>query len=230
MKTDRWDYDLDGDTMKYYIIRHGQTSANKEGIIQGHLNVPLSDHGRIQAKLVGEALSEVRIDAVYTSDLDRAKDTAMEIAKHHNCKLILDTRLREVHCGSMQGKTMAQCREMYPEFFEAAKANPGMIPRPGGGESGRDLYERVLRAFADIQRECPGADVAIVTHGGPVRCLLSFITQGEYDPSLPTVANTSISVISNEDGKWRIVKSNDVSHLEPIGEHQVSLSKDFYRW
>lgn len=228
--THRYDYHLDGDIMKYYIVRHAQTSVNKEGIIQGHLNVPLSDHGRIQARLVGEALSQVKIDAVYSSDLDRAKETAMEIAKHHNCKLILDRRLRELHCGSMQGKTMAQCRELYREFFEAHKINPGNVPRPGGGESDRDLYERVMRAFADIQRQCPGMDVVIVTHGGPIRCLLSYALKGEFDPSLPTVANTSISVISNDNGKWQVIKANDVSHLEPIGEHEASSSKDFYRW
>ena len=82
----------------------------------------------------------------------------------------------------------------------------------------------------DIQRECPGLDVAIVTHGGPVRCLLSYALKGEFDPSLPTVANTSITVISNRDGKWKVVKANDRAHLEPIGEHEASSSKDFYCW
>lgn len=216
--------------MNFYIVRHGQTAANKGGIIQGHLNVPLSDHGRLQAKLVGEALSKVKIEAVYSSDLDRAKDTAVEIAKHHNCKLILDRRLREVHCGIMQGKTMEECKKLFPEFWEARKTNPELVPRPGGGESDRDLYERVMRAFFDIQRECPGMDVAIVTHGGPVRCIVSYVLYGKFDPTLPTVANSSITVISNTDGKWRLVKSNDTSHLEPLGEHQVSSSRDFYRW
>jgi broad specificity phosphatase PhoE len=220
----------DGDSMNYYLVRHGQTPANRKGIIQGHLNVPLSDRGLLQAKLVGEALAKVKIDAVYSSDLDRAKDTAMEIAKHHNCKLVFDRRLREVHCGSMQGKTMAQCRELFPEFFEARKSNPYLVPRPGGGECDRDLYERVMRAFFDIQRECPGSDVSIVTHGGPIRCLLSYVLKGEFDPGLSTVANTSVSAISNRGGKWEVVKSNEVAHLEPIGDHRVSTSNDFYRW
>ncbi len=214
----------------YYIVRHGQTLANLKGILQGHLNVPLSDHGRTQARLVGEALSKVKIDAVYSSDLDRAKETAVEIARHHKCKLVLDRRLREVHCGTMQGKTMKECREVYTEFFEAIKANPGSIPRPGGGESDNDLYQRATRALEDIQHNCPGSNVAIVTHGGVVRCLLSYVQKGQFDPGLPTVANTSISIISNRDGKWQLGKLNDVAHLAPIGEDKLDPSRDFYRW
>ena len=76
MKTDRWDYDLDGDTMKYYIIRHGQTSANKEWIIQGHLNASL-DHGRTSQMV--EKRCGGQKDAVH-SDLTGLK-TLLEIAK-----------------------------------------------------------------------------------------------------------------------------------------------------
>lgn len=214
----------------YYLVRHGQTSANLSGILQGHMNVPLSGHGRKQADLVGQALSKTKIDAVYSSDLDRAKQTAMAIAKHHNCKLILDRRLREVHCGAMQGKTMKHCRQIYPEFFQAIKADPLNVPRPKGGESDNDLFQRVIRALEDIEHNCPNSDVAIVTHGGVVRCLLSYAQKGCLDPGLPTVANTSINIISKNDGKWQVKKVNDVAHLAPIGEDKPDSGQDPYRW
>jgi len=103
----------------YYIVRHGETLANRSGILQGHLNVPLSGRGKRQAELVGKALSEFKIHAVYSSDLDRARETAAAIAKYHDCKLIPERRLREVHCGGMQGRTMDESRRLFPEFFKA---------------------------------------------------------------------------------------------------------------
>ncbi len=202
----------------YYIIRHGQTKANLNGILQGHLNVPLSEYGKNQAEITGKALSTMKIDAIYSSDLIRAKDTAMAIAKYHNCKLILDKRLREAYCGIMQGKTISQCRELYKEYYKAVAHDPINTSRPGGGESNKDMYERAVRALYHIQNNCSGTNIVIVSHGGIIRCLLSHAKKGRFDPELSGVRNASISIISNHNGNWHLGKTNDISHLASIAK------------
>ena len=90
----------------FYLIRHGETQANKAGILQGQLDVPLSESGRRQARAVAEALSGVRLDAVYSSDLSRARETAEAIVEGRTCPLVLDRRLRELDMGAISGLTM----------------------------------------------------------------------------------------------------------------------------
>lgn len=198
----------------YYIIRHGQTKANQGGVIQGHLDVPLAETGRKEAELVGKALSVVKLDAVYTSDLSRARETAQAIVRYQKCKLIVDSRLRELHCGEMQGLTFAACRERFPEFFQAVQRDPLRTKRPGG-ESLFELYERSCRALEEIYRNYPEGNVAIVSHAGVVKCLLAYAGGQELDLASPVVANASISVISRDDKGWHVLKVNDVEHLRP---------------
>ncbi|HOL11394.1 MAG TPA: histidine phosphatase family protein [Bacillota bacterium] len=214
-----------------YLIRHGQTLANREGILQGHLDAPLSEYGKRQAELVGKALSTANIDTIYSSDLDRARKTAEAIAKYHDLEPILDPRLREIHCGSLQGKTMEESKRLYPEFFESLKEDPLNTPRPGGGESYIDLHQRSVDAFEDILKKHPESNVVIVTHGGVVRCLLAYAQGMLPDPSSPTPDNASISVISFKDGKLQVEKINDISHLAELYEEMSpSSQKDTYRW
>ncbi|MGI6627713.1 MAG: histidine phosphatase family protein [Bacillota bacterium] len=213
----------------YYIVRHGETLANRSGILQGHLNVPLSGRGKRQAELVGKALSEFKIHAVYSSDLDRARETAAAIAKYHDCKLIPERRLREVHCGGMQGRTMDESRRLFPEFFKALQKDPLYTARPGGGESYYDLCKRTTDALEDIAGSHPDSNVVIVTHGGVVRCLLAYAAGAKLDPGSPTAANTSISIISKHKGKWQLDKFNDIAHLAPLGE-DIDQGRDAYRW
>jgi len=215
----------------YYIVRHGQTLANKEGILQGHLDVPLSEHGKKQAELVAKALSTADIDAVYSSDLDRARATAEIIGRYHNLDPILDPRLREIHCGSLQGRTMEDSRKLFPEFFMAFREDPINAVRPGGGESFADLYHRSVSFFQEVLHKHPDSNVVIVTHGGVIRCLLAYANAVEPDPSSPTPANASISIISKENGNLRVKRVSDTTHLADLGENvQGSNSADTYRW
>ncbi|HHY35778.1 MAG TPA: histidine phosphatase family protein [Firmicutes bacterium] len=201
----------------YYLIRHGETKANQGGIIQGHMDVPLAEIGKKEAELVGKALSVIRLDAVYSSDLSRARETAQAIVRYQKCKLILDSRLRELHCGEMQGLTLAASRERFPEFFQAFQRDPLRTKRPGG-ESLLDLYERSCRALEEIYRNYPEGNVAIVSHGGVIKCLMAYAAGQEVDPASPVVANASISVISRDDKGWHVLKVNDVEHLRPVME------------
>lgn len=208
--------DKDGDVMAtYYIVRHGETLANRGGILQGHLDVSLSELGKHQADLAGKALSKYRMDAIYSSDLDRTKETAKSIAKYQTCQLILDPRLREIHCGDMEGKTMRESRQLYPEFFLAFEKDALNAIRPGGGESIQNLYDRVSQAFKDIvnAHRDPSSNVVIVSHGGAIRCLLAYAAGIKVDPQSPAARNTSISTVSQAGDKLIVDVFDDVAHL-----------------
>lgn len=215
----------------YYLIRHGETDANKSGILQGHLDTPLSEMGRRQAECVGQALAGVSLDAVFSSDLSRAVETSRAILKHQRCRLVLDPRLREIHCGLFQGKTMDEARAAWPEAFERLKQRPLTEPRPGG-ESYGDLDRRVRQAFASIAgASFRNRTVAIVTHGGVVRCILAYVRGAAVDPSTPAAANCSISVVTLEVSReWVVLKENHVEHLRLLGGPDPRKKAMMYSW
>ncbi|MEX0974935.1 MAG: histidine phosphatase family protein [Bacillota bacterium] len=204
----------------FYVIRHGETEANRGGIFQGHMDVPLSDKGRKQAELVAKALQDIHFDAVYTSDLSRAAETARAIMKYHDCSLIADRRLRELHGGELQGLTQKQVSLNYPEFDRAFSADRYNTRRPGG-ESFADLDQRVARAMEDIQHwhaDRPGgATVAVVSHGGAIRSMLKTT---DPDPLLigRVVGNCTISVLECDGSTWQTVKVGEGDHLLCQGE------------
>lgn len=197
-----------------YVIRHGETEANKNGVFQGHLDVPLSKKGYMQAERVAEALKDVRFDAVYSSDLSRAYETARAIMRYHNCSLIADQRLREVNGGLLQGLTDLEITERFPEFRKEFVESRYTARRPGG-ESFADLDERVQRAMADLlswNQDKPEATICVVSHGGAIRSILKL---AEPDPefSRAVVGNCSISVLRHDGEGWKILKVSDCGHL-----------------
>lgn len=207
-----------------YLVRHGETQANETGILQGHLDTPLTKRGRDQARLVGSALKDVPLDAVYSSDLGRAVETAKLITGGRKIPLYTDERLREVHCGLFQGMTKKEAQERWPEEFELLHLHPITHRRPGG-ESFQDLYNRVTLCLENI---AAGAfrHVCVVSHGGAVKCMMAHVKGKPVDPSSAVFANCSISIITFEGGRWHVVKENDRGHLEGLS----GPTGDLYSW
>jgi probable phosphoglycerate mutase len=201
----------------FYVVRHGETEANRSGILQGHLDVPLSEKGRRQAKAVAEALSKVRLDAVYSSDLSRARETAEAIMIGRACQLVLDRRLRELNMGGISGLTLEESRVKYPEFHAQLAVDPYGTRRPDGGESRLDLRDRISRALDDIYERHKDARIGIVSHGGAINALLSIVSSDGTWPSL-VVANCSVTVLERDDTGWKTIKVNDCEHLRALGD------------
>lgn len=203
----------------FYVVRHGETEANKNGVLQGHLDVPLSPEGIKQARIVAKALLPINLDAVYSSDLARARETARAMMEGRSCPLILDKRLREINLGSLTGFTSEEAHERFPEYHAQLAKDPYHTRRPGG-ESRMDLRERVSRALEDIyewNKDKGDVSVGIVSHGGVISAILSIASaRGEWPGCV--VANCSISVLVRDEGGLRAVKVNDCSHMSPLGE------------
>ncbi len=197
-----------------YLVRHGETEANRSGRLQGHWDTPLTELGKKQAALTAKALSDVVFDAVYSSDLGRARSTAEEIMKGRTCPLILDRRLREINLGVFQGHTDLECQELWPEEYRAFLRDRINYRRPGG-ESYQDVGRRLEIALSDIVRWNDGGHdrtVAIVSHGGVVNAVLSLLC--DLVPGRDVVGNCSISVLTLDKGKWAAGKIGDACHLQ----------------
>jgi broad specificity phosphatase PhoE len=153
-------------------VRHGQSEWNAVGKWQGQADPPLSELGRAQARAAAHSLGA--LDAVYTSDLQRASETAVIIATQLGIgPVILDADLRERDAGEWSGLTRGEIHERYPGYLPEDRHNAfaperGEPKRPPGWEADDHLRRRVLRALSRIHEAVPDGDVLTVTHGGVI--------------------------------------------------------------
>lgn len=147
------------------LIRHGETAWNAEHRIQGHLDIPLSPSGFRQAQRLAERLAGEAIAAVYSSELARAWFTALPLAERLGVEVSAEPRLRERSFGIFEGLTLDEVADRHPqEFAHWRGRDPDWLLE--GGESGRQLIDRVLAALHDIVARHRGSTVAVVSHGG----------------------------------------------------------------
>jgi broad specificity phosphatase PhoE len=140
------------------LARHGETEWNKERRFQGWADPPLNEAGRKQARLLAEQLRDLAFDAVYSSDLARAYETAEIVAAPHGVPVVADEGLREVDVGVVSGMTWVEAHERFG------------VDLPFG-ETREEHQARVLAAVERIARRHPVERVLIVTHGGTIRAL-----------------------------------------------------------
>ncbi len=146
------------------LIRHGQTDWNVEGRWQGQADVPLNAHGLEQAQAIAKKVASSELQAIYSSDLQRARRTAEELSKLTGLEVRLDARLREIHQGEWQGMLVGEIQSRYKEAFLMRQKNP-LTVSPPGGETVKQVKERVLSAIQDILHCYPHGRVAVVSHG-----------------------------------------------------------------
>lgn len=164
--------------MKIFLIRHGETSANVEKKFAGFLDVPLNERGKEQAKVVSDKLKNEKIDAIYSSDLSRAFETAKSIASVHPVEIQSVPDLRELNFGLWEGKSYLDLQGEHSEDLKKwiEDYESFVIPE---GESVLMLYQRVSEFF-DKMKEKHGENsnqtVLLVAHGGVIQALLSHIS------------------------------------------------------
>ena len=152
------------------LIRHAEPDESMRGRSYGRLDVPLSPVGRAQAEGIAETLRDARLDAVYTSPLRRALDTAAPLAEARGLEPIAHEGLRELDFGVLEGSTFDDIARGLPELYESWMADPTETRFPDG-ESFADLRVRALAGAAEIRAEHESA--AIVAHGGVTRAILA---------------------------------------------------------
>lgn len=198
------------------LIRHALTDWNTAGRFQGHSDVRLSDEGRAQARaLAGYAASFQGIDAVISSPLARAVETT-QIA-FPDLPFTTDDRLRELHFGLFEGRTLAQ-NEVHVDWPDWI-ADP-FDRTPPGGESYRVLRERVVAWLADTRSTYPEAHVVAVTHSGTIQMLLSDLLGVERPRWRKRIflRHTSVSHVLFRGTDAIVERVNDTRHLVADGE------------
>lgn len=200
------------------LIRHGLTDANAAAIIQGHQQTSLNETGLEQARSLARRFGEsgLKLDALISSDLLRARQTADAIARVCGVPVTSDVQWRERGLGPWEGKTIEQINiwRMAAGEFD-----------PPGAEPSAGFRHRIQGALLEAAATCPpNGRIAIVTHGGPCRMVLKLLAGGELPmavgsprPAIEMVANCSIMQLEASacggGFSWRLLRSNDTQHL-----------------
>lgn len=197
-----------------WLIRHGETSWNAEGRVQGQTDVPLSEVGHAQARAVAAALSGNGFDALYSSDLQRVMQTAQPAAQALGLPIRVEPLLRERHYGMFETLTYVEAKLRFPAEYRRFKAHDPEFDF-GGGEGLRAFFERTVRCLGDIAARHVEEEVLVFTHGGVLDMAfrharrLGLSVKRDYE--IPNAALNRIG-ISGED--WDVLAWAERAHLE----------------
>lgn len=210
-----------------YLIRHAEAEGNLFRRAQGHWNGKLTERGRAQVGALAERFKDARIDAVYSSDLDRAKETAGALLRGRELTLRVTRELREIHMGVWEGDSWGNLAARWPEQMYNFNNDPEKWSVPGC-ESFEACRVRMTRAIEAIARENEGKTVAVVAHGMCIKIFLMSVLG--INPGEPEAMmhgdNTSVSLLRFEDGRFEVEYYNDNSHL---GELSTFARQQWWR-
>ena len=183
------------------LARHGESDWNRDQRWQGHADRPLTDLGREQARALADRLAATELDAVYSSDLERARETAAIVAEPHQLPLKELPDLREVDVGSWSGLTRAEAEERFPNAFRRwTEGGEGW----DDGETYEQLSERVVGAVLAIAARHPRDRVLLVAHGGSIRAVHAAalgVDVHAYRRIQRVEPNATLSAVCVEDGR-----------------------------
>ena len=201
---------------RIFAIRHGETAWNVDTRIQGQLDIELNDLGHWQASRVAMALQDEPIEAIYSSDLSRAFDTAQAIAKRANPPLAVtpDVGLRERHFGHFEGMTWAEIEDKWPTDAKLWRSrDPHWSPQ--GGESLVILNDRIAQCVHAIASQHLGEQIVLVAHGGVLDVLYRLATgQDTQTPRTWHLGNAAINRLLWTPEGLNLVGWGDVTHLQ----------------
>lgn len=196
------------------FVRHAQSVWNEIGRWQGHADPPLAESGREQAQAVARRLAGWRIDALYSSDLMRAVETARAIGEAAGVEPVIEPRWRERGFGAAEGLTAEEIAAQFPEAW-ASRAH-GPITGMPGAENQDDVVARSSAVCADLLVNHAGQTVVVVSHGGMIlTTLVQLLGLPPNGHALLSVGgNTSISRVTVTNGRARLTGLNDTAHLD----------------
>lgn len=201
----------------FLLVRHGESLANKETFFAGQSDVALLESGINQANLSAEFVKlNYKVDKIYSSDLMRAYSTAECFSKVLGVEIIKDKGLREIYAGEWEGKQHGDLPVLFPEEYGNLWLNHiGKVVTPGG-ESVKELGDRVILALLNIAKENPGKTVLIATHATPIRAAQAIAEYGSVEKmeDVPWASNASVTEICYECGKWTLVRASMDEHLK----------------
>ena len=207
-----------------YLVRHGQSVGNLRDQFIGHTDIELTDLGRQQARLAAQYLKDLPVDAIYSSDLMRAYETALETAKLKNMQVVKTAGMREIYGGEWERKVFPTLRETHSADFAVWCDDFGNA-RCTGGESVQELQSRIVNEVRRIAEENPGKAVMIFCHATPIRVFRAHCdgASPEAMGTIPWATNASVTHAEYEDGQFRLV-AYSIDHF--LGSLVTALPED----
>ena len=200
------------------LIRHGETAWNAIKRLQGHLDIPLNAEGTRQAKALAAALQNEKLDAIISSDLQRAVQTAGEIARLQGLSTRLDAGLRERCFGGFEGQLYSDLPHLFPIEHAAWKSHDPDAAFPPGenqGETIRQFHHRIVTHLNHYSEQFSGKKIAIVAHGGVLECAYRAAKDLPLNaPREVTIYNASINRFHYENARLQLVSWGDIAHLD----------------
>ena len=197
-----------------YIIRHGETDWNRQARMQGHADEPLNALGREQAAQVAAALASYPLDAIYSSDLSRAFDTARAIAAHHPAVPLHSSALwRERDYGRFQGMTLPEVEAINPHAAQQWRTRVVDFA-PDGGENLLQFQARIAQQLQAVAAKHAGEKIAIVCHGGVLDIIWRIVQGVAVDaPRAWALPNTGINHLRYAGQTWQVLDWGNTAHL-----------------
>jgi broad specificity phosphatase PhoE len=204
--------------VRLLLVRHGITQHNIERRYMGQTDAPLTELGERQAAAVGQYLAQEKLDAILSSDLQRARNTARAIASHHNLPVLEDPDLREISMGEWEGLSVAQIQERDSAAWKFVRSDPSNNAPPGG-ENFSQLRDRAARVLRYCQENYTGQTVLWTTHGGLIGTTICHILKLDlsYRRCFRS-ENTSITEINLGEELPLIERLNDTAHLHILAK------------
>lgn len=180
---------------QFLLIRHGRTAWNQQGRYQGHADPPLDASGRAQARRLATAFADMRLNAIYSSDLQRAVATAAPLSRQSDLPVQTDARLRELDFGQWDGQRVEELMQSQLPELERWWSDP-ISTAPPDGETVAQLWARITAVLDEIALRHTHGVVALVTHGGPLRLITAQLETGHLHPP---------GQVSIRNGGWLLV-------------------------
>lgn len=202
----------------FFVFRHGETIWNQQERLQGHGDSPLTERGQHQARQIARRLQSLQPEALISSDLGRARQTAAIIADPLSLTPHFHPGLRERNLGIFEGLTLEDCRNRYPDEYAAWRSHDPAYAVPGG-ESVMERTARVISTLEEIATSFQGQRIVIITHGG---CLDSLLRHTLHIPlnarrayKLPNAAFNHFT-LQKDPLHWTLLTWGDSAHLTDV--------------
>ena len=203
------------------LVRHGETEWNVEEVFRGRIDIELNETGLRQTELLAQYLSGLNIDAVYSSPLRRALNTAEVIARYHKLKVEIASGLTDFNYGKWQGLPHQEVKRRYKKLYGQWLENPHLIRMPDG-ESLDEVRERALTVVDEVVAKHEGTVVLVshrVVNKVLICALLGLDNSHFWNIRQDTCGTTTFAC---ENGRFILTKHNDTSHLRPLPQAQLS--------
>lgn len=199
--------------MKIYVIRHGETDANKNGVLQGTSNWPLNEDGVKLAKITGQNMKGIKFDACFSSPLDRAKQTAKLVLENsgNNTEIQFDDRIKELDMGIYEGKSIKPNNLEVPILkILAFKFNAFLCGRFKNGETARECCKRTQDFLIELSKK-DYENVLVSTHGCATRAMLNMLYDRKWDFWQGNVPyNCAVNIIEVKDGNIKLIEKDKI--------------------